>query len=262
MADVHSPEKRSYNMSRIHAKGTKPEETVRKYLFSKGFRYRKNDPRLPGKPDIVLPKYKTVVFVNGCFWHRHEGCKYSNSEQVESYFNTLALLDAQQSIHWDMFPPDASFGTIKYGDIVQSIVDFSGYSMKHLNYAVMLYGIENNLYLENLVLNIMREDDIEKLIASNLNISEPNARHILDLLRLSADKKTYYNLTSAACAPFIKVSSTQCVRSIRGFMDRPFDFMLYSLRSNHPKEWDRNTNYREHFFRSQIYSIFNNIVRV
>lgn len=76
MADVHSPEKRSYNMSRIHAKGTKPEETVRKYLFSKGFRYRKNGPRLPGKPDIVLPKYKTVVFVNGCFWHRHEGCKY------------------------------------------------------------------------------------------------------------------------------------------------------------------------------------------
>lgn len=76
MADVHSPEKRSYNMSRIHAKGTKPEETVRKYLFSKGFRYRKNDPRLPGEPDIVLPKYKTVVFVNGCFWHRHEGCKY------------------------------------------------------------------------------------------------------------------------------------------------------------------------------------------
>lgn len=76
MADVHSTEKRSYNMSRIHAKGTKPEETVRKYLFSKGFRYRKNDPRLPGKPDIVLPKYKTVVFVNGCFWHRHEGCKY------------------------------------------------------------------------------------------------------------------------------------------------------------------------------------------
>ena len=76
MADVHSPEKRSYNMSRIHAKGTKPEETVRKYLFSKGFRYRKNDPLLPGKPDIVLPKYKTVVFVNGCFWHRQEGCKY------------------------------------------------------------------------------------------------------------------------------------------------------------------------------------------
>ena len=77
MADVHTPEQRSSNMSRIRGKDTKPEELVRKYLFSQGFRYRKNDARLPGKPDIVLPKYKTVIFVNGCFWHAHEGCKYS-----------------------------------------------------------------------------------------------------------------------------------------------------------------------------------------
>ena len=76
MSDVHSPETRSYNMSMIRAKDTKPEEKLRKALFSRGFRYRKNDRRLPGKPDIVLPKYKAVVFVNGCFWHAHEGCKY------------------------------------------------------------------------------------------------------------------------------------------------------------------------------------------
>lgn len=76
MADVHSAETRSYNMSRIRSKDTKPEELVRKYLFSKGFRYRKNDVRLPGKPDIVLPKYKVVIFVNGCFWHGHDGCRY------------------------------------------------------------------------------------------------------------------------------------------------------------------------------------------
>ena len=76
MADVHNPEQRSYNMSRIRSKNTKPEEFVRKYLFARGFRYRKNDPRLPGKPDIVLPKYKTVIFINGCFWHGHTGCKY------------------------------------------------------------------------------------------------------------------------------------------------------------------------------------------
>lgn len=74
--DVHDKKTRSYNMSHIRGKDTKPEEIVRKYLFSKGFRYRKNDKRLPGKPDIVLPKYKTVIFVNGCFWHKHEGCKY------------------------------------------------------------------------------------------------------------------------------------------------------------------------------------------
>lgn len=74
--DVHSKETRSYNMSRIKSSNTKPEEIVRKYLFSKGFRYRKNDKRYPGKPDIVLPKYKTVIFINGCFWHGHKGCKY------------------------------------------------------------------------------------------------------------------------------------------------------------------------------------------
>jgi len=71
--DIHTPEVRSYNMSRIRGKDTKPEETVRKFLFANGLRYRKNDRRLPGTPDIVLPKYKSVVFVNGCFWHGHEG---------------------------------------------------------------------------------------------------------------------------------------------------------------------------------------------
>lgn len=74
--DVHTKEIRRYNMSRIRNKNTKPEELVRKYLFSRGLRYRKNVNKLPGCPDIVLPKYKTVIFVNGCFWHVHEGCRY------------------------------------------------------------------------------------------------------------------------------------------------------------------------------------------
>jgi len=63
-------------MSRIAGKNTKPEMLVRKFLFANGFRYRLHKKNLPGKPDIVLPKYKTVIFVNGCFWHSHEGCKY------------------------------------------------------------------------------------------------------------------------------------------------------------------------------------------
>jgi len=71
--DNHSKEVRSYNMSQIRSKNTKPEELVRKFLFAAGFRYRKNDKRLPGYPDIVLPMYKTAVFINGCFWHAHEG---------------------------------------------------------------------------------------------------------------------------------------------------------------------------------------------
>lgn len=76
MADTKTPAERSENMSRIRSTNTKPEEIVRKYLFSHGFRYRKNDKRYPGKPDIVLPKYHTIIFVNGCFWHMH-GCSSS-----------------------------------------------------------------------------------------------------------------------------------------------------------------------------------------
>lgn len=76
MADVHSKEVRSYNMSRIRSKDTKPEMLVRKFLFSKGYRYRLHDKKLPGKPDIVLPKFKTAIFIHGCFWHGHVGCKY------------------------------------------------------------------------------------------------------------------------------------------------------------------------------------------
>lgn len=74
--DVHNKLTRSFNMSRIRSVDTKPEIIVRKFLFSKGFRYRLHVKTLPGKPDIVLPKYKTVIFVHGCFWHGHEGCKY------------------------------------------------------------------------------------------------------------------------------------------------------------------------------------------
>jgi DNA mismatch endonuclease (patch repair protein) len=72
MADNHTPEVRSRNMSHIRSTNTSPEEKVRKYLFRQGFRYRKNVSKLPGHPDIVLPKYGAVVFVNGCFWHKHD----------------------------------------------------------------------------------------------------------------------------------------------------------------------------------------------
>ena len=74
--DVHSKETRSFNMSRIKGKNTKPEILVRKYLFSQGLRYRLYSKKLPGRPDIVLQKYHTVIFIHGCFWHGHEGCRY------------------------------------------------------------------------------------------------------------------------------------------------------------------------------------------
>lgn len=76
MADKHTLEQRRYNMQQIKGKDTKPEISLRKLLFAEGFRYRINDRKLPGKPDIVLKKYNTVIFVNGCFWHGHQNCRY------------------------------------------------------------------------------------------------------------------------------------------------------------------------------------------
>lgn len=91
MADIMTKTQRSLTMSRIRGKNTKPELKVRKYLFQKGFRYRINDKRFPGHPDIVLKSYKTIIFVNGCFWHHHENCKtavYPKSN-VEYWYNKI-----------------------------------------------------------------------------------------------------------------------------------------------------------------------------
>jgi DNA mismatch endonuclease (patch repair protein) len=86
MSDNHSKEIRSMNMSNIRSKNTKPEEIVRKYLFSRGLRYRKNVRSLPGCPDIVLPKYKTIVLINGCFWHHHDCGRFVWPSSNEEYW--------------------------------------------------------------------------------------------------------------------------------------------------------------------------------
>lgn len=86
MSDKLTPERRSWNMSHIKGKDTKIEVKVRKYLFSKGYRFRKNDKRYPGKPDIILPKYHVAIFVHGCFWHRHEGCKDATTPKTRTEF--------------------------------------------------------------------------------------------------------------------------------------------------------------------------------
>ena len=91
MTDIHNKSTRSYNMSRIRSKNTKPEMLIRKFLFANGFRYRIHVKNLPGNPDIVLPKYKTVIFINGCFWHGHVGCKYYvvPKTRTEFWFNKI-----------------------------------------------------------------------------------------------------------------------------------------------------------------------------
>lgn len=97
MSDKISPEHRSWNMSQIRNRDTKIEIKVRTFLFSKGFRFRKNDKRYPGKPDVVLPKYKTIIFVNGCFWHQHKGCKNATIPKTRTEFWKNKLINNVRS---------------------------------------------------------------------------------------------------------------------------------------------------------------------
>lgn len=86
MVDILTKEKRSWNMSRITGRNTKPEILLRSLLHREGFRFRLHDKRLPGKPDIVLPRHRTVIFVNGCFWHRHNNCEYAYTPKSRQEF--------------------------------------------------------------------------------------------------------------------------------------------------------------------------------
>jgi len=98
MADNHSPEIRSLNMSHIRSKNSKPEDMVRKHLFSKGFRYRKNVRKLPGCPDIVLPKYRTIIFVNGCFWHKHNCERFVWPSSSQEYWKQKIMGNVERDI--------------------------------------------------------------------------------------------------------------------------------------------------------------------
>jgi DNA mismatch endonuclease (patch repair protein) len=112
MADTLTPEKRSWNMSRVKSKSTSIEVKVCKYLYSQGFRYRKNVANLAGKPDIVLGKYHTVIFIHGCFWHRHTGCKDATTPKTNTEFwlrkfttnieNDKKHLEALQKQGWNI----------------------------------------------------------------------------------------------------------------------------------------------------------------
>ena len=96
MPDVHTPDQRHRNMAAIHSASTKPELKLRQALWRLGFRYLVNDKRLPGKPDIVLPKYRTAIFVHGCFWHGHNGCKYYTVPKTNTEFWTEKVARNQQ----------------------------------------------------------------------------------------------------------------------------------------------------------------------
>lgn len=199
----------------------------------------------------ILDKLKQGVFVwNDAF------LGYENDLDTEVFFQKHAMLDAQQSVSWDMFPPDSVFGSMHYADLVHSLVDFAGYAIKHLYCARIMLQSHDRLIFENLLSCFFDEDDIIKLIGDNRTCSAEIADAILKIISLSPDTLEYYQNGQARSAPFIKVSSHQYVQSIRGLLDDPFSFMLYNLRKVYSRNWDHNVNLREQYFRSQLYELF------
>lgn len=199
----------------------------------------------------ILNKLKDGVFVwNDAF------LGYENDLDTEVFFQKHAMLDAQQSVSWDMFPPESAFGSMRYADLVHSLVDFAGYAIKHLYCAKIMLQGHDELIFENLLSCFFVEQDIIKLISDNRTCSAEIADSILKIISLSPDTLEYYQNGQAKSAPFIKVSSHQYARSIKGLLDDPFSFMLYNLRKTHSRNWDHNVNLREQHFRSQLYELF------
>ena len=140
MADIKSAEERSLNMQAIRSKDTKPELYLRKLLFAEGLRYRKNVPDIPGRPDMYLAKYHTAIFVNGCFWHRHEGCKYAytpksrqdfwqtkfemNARRDKVVHNELMEMGIKQLIVWECTIRNMRRDVFKERMVLQAVLSF------------------------------------------------------------------------------------------------------------------------------------------
>ena len=140
--DTISKEKRSWNMSRIRGKDTKPEIAVRSLLHEMGYRFRLHRKDLPGKPDIALPKYSTLIFVHGCFWHRHRNCKY-------------AYIPKSRIEFWS----DKFKGTIKRDKEHQKQLNDMGWKV-HVIWECEVKNIEN---LRRRIKNIFKDNKIERL---------------------------------------------------------------------------------------------------
>lgn len=142
--DIKSPEERSKNMAAIHSKNTKPEIYLRKLLFARGYRYGINSKSVPGHPDIYMKKYNTAIFVHGCFWHRHEGCKYAympksrvefwqkkfdaNVKRDETVRKKLKELNIKQLVIWECTVTKMEKSDIYRNEILGRIVEFLGES--------------------------------------------------------------------------------------------------------------------------------------
>lgn len=199
----------------------------------------------------VIEKMKDHVFV---FLDDFIG--YGGDFETEFYFHALAELDLQQETEWDMFDGDSSFRGLPYKIFIDTVTDFSGYAIKHVEYCSILRASNPHLFAENLMYNATEHQKMIKLITENRSITTEEAEAVFRNISLRFDNSCLYASSYLPPAPFIKVSSNLYLHSVAGSLWHPFAFLLENLHCNCPKEWDRNANLREKLFKGQLYDIF------
>ncbi len=202
------------------------------------------------KRERIKERMKQLCFV----WNEHF-IGYDGDREVEDYFNELAYLDSIHDSEWDMYPPDAVFNDVAYSSIVDSMVDLSGYAIKHMYFIDVLKIDHPELLPENLFYLIKMQEDLLQLIKENGELSEQQAENVLNILSLSSANRKLFANTQAACAPLIKISKNQYIHSCAGSLYRPFSFMLDNLTMLYPGDCHKNRMKREAVFRKQLYDM-------
>ena len=199
----------------------------------------------------ILQKMQDMVFV----WH-NEFMGYTNDIDVEEFFHAYAELDLEQDTNWDMFNSSDKFGGIDYENYVCSIMDFSGYAIKHYHFGYLLKKAKPHLITENLFYLCKDKENLIKLIAENRNISKEAAQSVFDCLTLSSHNISLYDKPMYCTAPFIQLSKELVIQSMAGTLHSPFGFLLENLSCSYLKDWSNNVGNREASFRKELYLLF------
>lgn len=240
---------KNHHIELIEAKYIQYYEQIICTQIEKDSRYLES---IKNREDII-DRMKQLCFV----WNEHF-IGYNGDQDVENYFRDLAYLDSIHDTEWDMYPDDVLFNDVYYASFVDSVVDLSGYAIKHIYFINVLREKHPELLVENLFYLINTKDDLLHLIRENGDLSVQQAEEVLKVLSLSAANKGLYENTQASCAPLIKISSSQYIHSCAGSLYRPFSFMLDNITILYPNICDKNRNKREAVFRNQLYEMMPN----
>ena len=201
----------------------------------------------------IAQKMTPLVYV-----HKKYFIGYETTKEIEDFFYNIAITDTLETPEWNTFPPKCTFGGIPFEVYVDTLMCFIGFSMKHLQYCLLLLEKEPSISMENILTIFEEECDLLHLIMERNGLSCIESQRVLSLISINECNNHLHTQIRSAAPPFVKISKTQYIRSICGCLDHPFSFLFDGLREAYPRDWDENTNLREAEFRKDLYDLFSN----